>query len=415
MLWSFFERLAPRISSSLLLLILAVLVAPEVVGVYSWGALFYTAYQAVSDTAARQIVISAVSTNVGLRFLKGYRVIAAICGVSLLTLAILALYRYLPNMVSAEALLLFPIALAPICAAAGIISVGRLQAANQWRLLASGQGIAALASFAVALPVLLVSGSILGCSLALLVSELTFALWCRSQSKGLEEATGAGQRLLFKKSFAHMAMYSGLGWFQGQADRLLIGLISGPAQLGAFSMASALARSLGEALAASNANLLRAELGVQEKMKPGQIRRAATRILNRGLSVTVLLVVVSVVLTDTVIDHFLGPEWDEAIEIVPIIALCSFPSLLSWSSAALHVASSSSGRAVFAQVIAIFFALPVALLATHDLVAASWMVVAREVTRCTVSWALLGRTAPWRSFSLMILYTGVFAIIFSAV
>jgi O-antigen/teichoic acid export membrane protein len=383
--------------SALLLLLLAYFSTPGIVGVYNWGIIFYTLFQALTDSPLRQILIIVSSSRKGLRFLRKYRIYAASMGVVTLSTAFFLLYQNVDSSVRSQVWALLPLALAPIFTATGVAGLGRIQANHGWHVLAAGQSIAAIASLVVAFPVLFLTHSPIGCTVGLLTTEAVFAIWCIRRSREFSTPLISTVRERVGSMYVHMAGYSGLAWLQGQADRVLIGSFSGASNLGYFSMASALARSLGDALASSSANLLRSEIGTLHQPTTKQVRIAATRSLNKGIWLATSASVASIAATEFVVRPLLGPEWETALSIVPVIALCTVPSLLSWSSAVLHLANKSSSRALIAPAVGVVFALPIALVAASDLQAAAWIVVVRELTLCTLAYGLIGKMAPWGS------------------
>lgn len=397
-LWSFAERFAPRVISAFLLLLLAYFAAPEAVGIYNYGILLYTLFQAVTDAPFRQVIFFTVSSRKGMRFLRRYRVLVAILGFSGILLGIVGLWLFLDVNHPEQVVSLLPIAFAPAFTAWGLRGVGLLQAAGKWKTLAAGQAIAAVSSLVVALPVLYITQSPLGCSMGLLTTEMVFAFWCwrqgRSAISNQVEIPKDSRRI--SSLYAKMAGYSGLAWTQGQADRVLIGAFSGAANLGIFSMATALARSLGDALASSSANVLRSELGTLAD--PAEAHRRASRVLNRGTFLALAGVWLSVLMTETIVTWVLGQEWQTALSIVPLLSLSVIPSIFSWSSAVLHVARRSASRALIAPIIGILFAFPIAWLSGSNLYAAAGVVLLRELSLSCVAYLLIGRTAPWRSY-----------------
>ena len=119
-LWSFLERLAPRIISSLLLLMLAYFATPESVGIYNFGVLLYTLFQALTDAPFRQVIFFAVSTRRGLRFLRRYRLAVAIAGFAGILLGIFLIGFFLDLAKPEQVLSLLPIAFAPAFTAMGL-------------------------------------------------------------------------------------------------------------------------------------------------------------------------------------------------------------------------------------------------------------------------------------------------------
>lgn len=382
---------------------LAYFATPESVGIYNFGVLLYTLFQALTDAPFRQVIFFAVSTRRGLRFLRRYRLAVAIAGFAGILLGIFLIGFFLDLAKPEQVLSLLPIAFAPAFTAMGLRGLGRLQAAGRWRALAAGQALAAVSSLVVAVPILFLARSPLGCSVGLLMTEVVFALWCiRQGNRGQTVQTETPKDIQSLPGlYAKMAGYSGLAWAQGQTDRLLIGAVSGATNLGIFSMATALARSLGDALAASSANVLRSRVGTSTDATSN--RSTAEKILNRGIVLALVGLWLSVLVTQTFVSWILGPAWEVALSIVPLLSLSVIPSIFSWSSAVLHLSRRSAGRALVAPAVGILFALPIAWLSSFNLHAAAGVIVLRELSLSSVAYVLVGRAAPWRSYCLGLL------------
>lgn len=375
------------------MLLLAMWANPESVGLYNWGTILFTCIMSLTDGALRQVLLRAVLAKGGRKFLRKYQVVASIGASTFLSLGLLVLWILLPGTQKADVMLLAPIILAPVASVSNAKSLGILQATHHWQALARGQGIAAAASLLAAVPVVIFGSPILGCALGMLLTEVVFAAYCMVVANRISRPRPVSSVQFASSEYRNMAAYSGLGWLQGQSDRLAIGGVAGPAFLGTFSLATALARSLGDTLASSNANVLRAHLGGSTP------RSSASAILSRVLGRAVLMATVSslivVVLVRLFVDPLLDDSWDQALALVPVLSLCNVPAVLSWSAGVLHLHYETSKRALLAPFIGVAFAIPAAVLAVVDLRYVMWVVVAREVVLCLVSYGLLGRRAPW--------------------
>lgn len=419
--WAFFERVLPRLASAVLLLLLAAITSPQEVGLFNWATILYTAVMAVTDGAVRQIVLGAVSHPEGRLFLRRYRKVAMAASTVCLSAGFLGLYLYLPQGQKNNVVLLVPMMIGPILSIINISNLGLLQQGQQWRKLAAGQLLAAMASLLVAVPVILLSQSVLGCVLGLIIAEGTFVIWCRVNVRRMKLAADVKDRPLretsFARSFRQMAIYSGLAWIQGQTDRILIGLLAGTAALGVFSLASALARSAGDALASSNTNLLRAEIsalpgGVQSRAASRRRSKLIENNLVRGMGLAAATTISVSVVTALYIGPLLGDEWKPAIAIVPILALVAIPSSLSWSAAVLHISNNTGARAPLAPIVGVALAVPTAILATTSLPAAATLVVLREFALVLVAYGAIGRNAPWRCLAIAAVAVSLIAAAF---
>ena len=135
--------------------------------------------------------------------------------------------------------------------------------------------------------------SLLGASLQVALVEVLFC-WMvhrRARALGIEAATkGASSGAGYGREFGHASAYSIVGWLQGQADRLLIGGLSGTAALGSFSFATAIARNPGDAISASTGNVLRVKISVDQGLSAFEVRQRSDQLLMRGLALGMVLV-----------------------------------------------------------------------------------------------------------------------------
>lgn len=393
------ERLLPRAATSLLLLILAARATPATVGVYNWAAIIFTAVMSLTDGAMRQVLIRALHLKGGRRFISKYQIWSGFGSVSIMGLGLCAMLVLLPGEQASLVVLLVPVVLAPLGSIVSVRSLGRLQAANRWNALATGQALASIFALAIAIPAVIFVSPIFGSAMGMVLTEWGFALYCMWAAREMSVRRLSSDQIFRASEYLNMMGYSGLGWVQGQTDRMLIGTFAGPGALGAFSMATALSRSLGDTLAASSSNLLRTELGgsVEEH------RAGVDRILLRAVVLSVSSSLVVVLGVHFVVDPFLGQKWAGALSVIPILALCNAPAVLSWSGGILHLHYHTSRASFLAPVTGIAFSVPTALVAMVSLQFAAWLVFGRELILCTVMYALLGRHAPWRVYRYTVL------------
>jgi uncharacterized membrane protein len=408
-LLSFVERATPRALSAVVLLLLAFVASPAVVGVYSAGILVYTAYQAVSDGAMRQVIVVVLQAGPsGVGFMRKYQMRSALMGFGVMALFI-ALFASYMHVAIVAILGLWPLAFAPGLRALGIEAVGRLQLAGRWKDLARGQLLASAASVVAATPLVLLLNPVFGAAAQTALAEGLFAMWCRRVV--LEDASDAGFMPLVKPlahQFTSMSVYSGLAWTQGQADRVLVGIFGGIARLGEFTTATALGRALGDAIAASTANVLRASYRDIDLDDPGA--REAKANTERILRTSVLLGLAATLagcLGAWVLHFVLPHRWQDTLDAVPVASLVCVLAPLSWSGAVLQVRRGARWTALLSPISGIALSPLIAIGAAHDIRTGAWLLVVREVVIVAVAFVVLGRAAPWRSFVLGVAITAV--------
>jgi len=401
--WSFAERTVPRLASAVLLLALAFFVTPSVVGLYSWAILGVTLFQALTDVAIRQIAVHATVSSSGNQFLRRYRVYASVSGTVFVLGLLLVLWFTQSTDIRDNVWLLLPLAFAPIATNIGIISIARLQMANEWKFLASGQLIAAIVSLAVTLPVMALTQSVLASAIQLPLTELLFSLLSnlRARKVKAEVSTNAPDRQFFR-DYLGMSAYSALGWGQGQADRLLVGTISGTANLGYYSTATSISRSLGDAMAAATANVLRTRL----PNTLGSDVSLTKQIVQRTLLPATVLAGAGVLavwcLNEFLLRQLLSSAWQPALSAVPILAVSAISSVATWSLTTVLVVQGKSFRGLPIRVGAVLLGIPIALATLVSLEFAGYMVVARDILVMISMAALVRRWIPWMTIVLSI-------------
>ena len=394
---SLIERAIPRLSSALVVLLLAAFTTPHYVGIYNLVTLIYTAIQVTIDSGARFVVIRVLSEPGGMRIMNRYRAIMPFVAF-LILVGLMLFLRWNGTLENwSEFFQVLPVALAPGFGVLGLLYVGTLQATNQWGTLARLQLWAALLGLTVGGTTLILTHSLLGPSLQLALTEGVFALLCwwraRHNDKPIPQ-TPPGQQSIFS-DMATMSGYALMSWFQGQAERLFMSIFAGTAALGTYSAGNAVGRAPSDALAASTANVVR--VGIADKDEDREIRSESERLLSRALLLAFGCVVLSMA-ASLVLRPLLGPDWATAMSMVPFIAMVAFPSVLSWSASVLLVRTGQAWKTFVGPVTGVAFGIVIAWTASFDLHLAATVLVAREVAVVLVSFSLIGRAAPWRSF-----------------
>jgi len=397
---AFIERALPRAFSAMLILLLAALTNPTVVGTYAYVTLLYTAIQAGTELAARQVLLRVVGERRrGAHFWHRYRaIVPPVAGLLLLGLIVVL---KLVGIVAAwsDALFLVPIAFAPTMTTAGLPAVGRLQLAGKWAVIARAQMLGSLVGAAVAVPLLILTRSALGPSSQVLISEALVSLLCVRAARHLDEprASASSGDKTIGADMMSMAAYTLASWFQGQAERVLLGVLAGPAVLGTYSTASAVARAPGDALAASTANVVRAEIA--DLRDPDEVRHRAQHTLIKAMLLASGGFTASLLLS-LVLRPIMGAAWSAALGLVPILAISAFPSVLAWSASVMQLKAGKSWQTLWAPLVGTVMALLIAYAAGRSLLLAGFLVVLRDLATVTVAFALIGRAAPWRAYTL---------------
>ncbi|WP_185261399.1 lipopolysaccharide biosynthesis protein [Pseudarthrobacter sp. NBSH8] len=380
MLWSFIERIMPRAATALLMFLAAIYVSPSILGIYTWAILGFTLLQSVFDVAVRQVAVGALRTRSGLRFLVNYRTTFMVVGVLIIGVVIVSLLLTQPNHLHSSIWMLCPLAVAPIAMASGTKSVATLQSAGKWKALASAQSLSVLISLIISLPVVLMTRSIAGCVLQVSIVELIFAFMVvrmakatqipASQYLGIPPASVVSQ-------FSSASTYSALGWGQGQADRVLVGLLVGTAKLGQYNLAWSVSRSLGDAIVNASVNVIRPQ--ILDKANDVDSQGDVRRLLSRACLMITVTIVLTIAGTEFILKPVLGDEWADALRAVPVMALCTYPQIFSYTATIYLTRLGKLRAGLLPKILGLLLAIPIALAAVSGLTFAAWLAVAREL------------------------------------
>ncbi|ROR82425.1 Membrane protein involved in the export of O-antigen and teichoic acid [Plantibacter flavus] len=400
--WSVLERVLPRAASALIMLVLAARLAPSVVGIYAWMVLALTLVQTIGDTAARQTAVVHAGTASGALFIGRFRVWSAVIGGALLAVVVVALLLTQAAQDRWQVLALAPFVFVPAASAAGIDALVRLQRSARWKDIASNQAWSSTCSLLCSVPTLLVTESLLASALQALLAEAGFAILNRRRAARLERPADTGTRRpeltggVFR-DYLHTALFSLLGWGQGQTDRLSIGALAGGARLGQYSFAMSLSRSIGDAAALAAINVLRPVLAEAARDGRGSEIVAVTEAsLRRSLALTVVAAVATTIGVHLFVAPFLADDWNPALALVPVLALSVAPSVVAWSVTAVLQAESRMRWASPIKAVGVLLSLPVGVVALTDLQLAAWLVNARELIVMALLLLAARHRAPWR-------------------
>lgn len=404
LIWSLIERVFPRLASALLMVLLAQFVTPVVVGLYAWPMLVLTFYYSALDGAIRQVVVPSFGNKNSYDFLLRYRRWASLLGALAMVTTLLVLWVVFPTSLHAQVAALVPLIAVPVANSYAVIPLGFLQRSDRWRSLANLQLVVAALSLVVSLPVLFLTKSLLGASLQVLLAELLFALLAQRAARrsGMLkhlQTIGAGGTL--SREFRHASWFFILGWMQGQADRILLGVVAGTAALGSYNLAMAVARNPGDAASSSTANVLRVRLDSVVELH--EVRKRADHVLIRAVALSALLVAALDVGTQFILRPLLDASWSNPLDAVFPASLSILITTVTWSLAPVLMARDRLRWGAPIKVVGVILAVPIAFAAAHSIALAAWVYLAREVVLFALLVIACGKATPVRASLLSIL------------
>lgn len=411
LLWALVERVLPRASSALVAILLAYATSPDIVGIYTWLTLGVTLYLSVADGAARQVAVLAWRSSTGLLLIRRYARIAGPAG-----LIILAIVAVVVGMLTGRWDLIAsasPIVLVPLVNVRSVTSTALMQVMGQWRSLALIQSLSAATSLAVSVPILLLTSSLLGPALQLLLTEALFTFLVRRRVRltGLDRRAAdlpEGEQL--GGVFAHLSAQAALGWVQGQADRLLLGGFAGTSALGSYSLALAIGRNPGDAISMATANLARSTV-VSETSLEGA-RSTLDRLLIRAIVAAGALAVLLILAVQLILPAFLNTGlWGPSISAAGPILLSMVVTVYAWSVSPILVQFGYGRALTWIKLVGLAFAPAVAVGAVWSLQIAAWLVLSRELTMLLAAVAICPKAAPRRALTLTVTLTVVGSVL----
>lgn len=376
--WAFTERLLPRIASAVVMLIFAAMTNPTVVGSYAWMVIALTGVQAVFDAAVRQVAVGAIRDRAGLQFLRRYTLVFATSGPILLLLALFAVSGS-----SSTPLDVFwslaPIVLTPTFIAMATTALARMQAQGRWRAIALIQAVAVLTSLAITLPLVITTQSALGPALQAVIVEALNATLLLVVSHKVIILPEVGEGASPRREFLAAAWYSGLGWAQSQADRMLVGALGGQRVLGLYSFSWSVSRNVGDALSYASVNVLRPQLLRGDEVDDTHAQKVFQSSLRKACLLLGVVTVATFIGATWILPLILDEQWTSVFTAVPVMSLSSFALVTAWSLTPMLVRAGRLRAALVAKVIGVLLAIPVGVVAAFDLTAAAWVALAREI------------------------------------
>lgn len=406
--WAALERIIPRGLLAGSTITAAFVTDPYAIGLYTWAALALTLLSALTDTPIQHVSIISIKSLSGRRFLRRYEYLSAVLGVLFIAASIWLISAFAGHeSVQKGFVSLWPLILVPLARSFSARPTAELQYSDSWRSVMLCRFYGALIGAGIGLPLVLVSKSIFGACTTLAVSEISYTLFTLAATRARgsllripssDQSAADTQPPAFRNwpTYRHMAMFSTFGWFSGQLERVLLGAWAGTSALGAYSLGIAIGRSAGDAIAASQPGVLRAELARVGAENDEQLRKLLGANVRGGLYLTVGNAFAVVLGSVFVLPLLLGPEWNSALQMAPILALSAIPAAVAQSTAPVFIQMRKAHLSYIAPAILLVFAPVVAWMAIESLVSAAWVALLRECMLAAIQALILGRATPWR-------------------
>lgn len=417
LIWSLVERVLPRAANALLMVLLAYFLTPFQVGLYVWPMLILTFYYSALDGAIRQVVVPSWSSRNAFGLLIAYQRWASVAGVTVMisTIGVMLLHFTEDR---AQIVGLLPLVAVPVFNSISVIPLGFIQRMNDWRALARMQVMAAAVSLIVSVPAVVLTRSLTGASLQVLLTECIFAFAVRkaARARGMEEIrAGLSEGPTYGREFFHASVFFVGGWAQAQIDKVLIGAFAGTGLLGSYNFALAVARNPGDAISASTSNVLRVKLSEAEVGSPREVGKAADGVLLKAVGLGVVMVVLLMVGVEFILKPILGATWKAPLDASLPATISILPTILSWGLPVVMLTIKRLAWGGPLRVIGILLALPIAYAATVSLSAAAWALLGREVVMAVLFMLACGKAVPVRvsaiTLLLVVVLSGIVAYV----
>ena len=381
------ERALPRVASAAILLAFASFTSPDAVGIYSWVALSYTLYLAIVENVLRNQAIMGIGNAEDMEYVRHLSQRASWIGSVFLVMTLIVLWIAYRGSMAQEILFLTPFVAVPYISRTGITAVATMQYAQRWRELARFQLWAAMGGLAGSFTTVISTHSALGMSVHVVMTEAIFATLALRNARVIDVPTDLPTREPRSETLS-LSVLGGLGWSQGQLERVVIGGLAGIGTLGLYSTASTMGRSPGEALATATANYLRASVsGLPEKEEHAAVVRRVGLLAVAAASAAAFA---AVLLVDFLFDPLLGPSWTATLHAVPLLAVATIPYAASLGLQTMSVYYQKPRASIVPALFALGCAFPIGWLALTSLTAAAAMVIVKELMVLTLC-ALMAR------------------------
>lgn len=321
------ERVINRGGGAVVGLVMVFFVTPREMGFYAAAFLVYTFALALGDSAVRQAAAPLWHSPGGAVTIRRTSALsAALTGGAMVAFGVVAFAvgsADWQHSVEAAAL-----GSAGVFSAAGLPRVTYAEATGRWQFLARQQFVASLVSIVVGAALVPFVG-IGGGFVQTIVCEGVFFL--RLPRPGGDLGSAVRGEAFGTRQIAHTSMNNVLGWVQGQMERVVIGVTSGPVLLGYYAIAYQFSRSLSDPAATGLMSWLRNALSPaetdQSAVFDGALRRAAAfGLALQVVTFTVFLVPLSLLLPET---------WTTSLRMAVVLSASLPMVLVQWSMSAM--------------------------------------------------------------------------------
>lgn len=387
------DRLVSRGASAIVALVVATVVRPQDAGVYALGVLALTFIQAVGDSTIRQIGVATWRYSTGSRFMDRSTAVVAIGGGAVMA-AFIAILAAVGVCSAWQALQLSPLVAVSVVSGLALRRVTLAQYHGQWTRIARSQLIGSAASLIVTLPLVGVLGIAAG-SAQSLVAELVFLLLL--PKAGDRPVPDRDHGAVTRDFFLPTAASNVLGFLQGQAERVVMAALAGTRVLGLFTLAVSVSRIVVEALLLGLLNVLRSRLARADS----EVEKSAivSQFIIRGAWLAIGIQVLVVGIARWVLPLILQPDWQPALDIVPILTTSAVPIAGMWCISAYLIDGGRARHLLLWQFIGIALGVVTGLAATVALPLAALASLVRDLTglggRLATAWTVVTPRARW--------------------
>lgn len=334
--WSALDVMTQRGAAAVAVLVLAALTDPEIVGVVSIATLLLTLYQALFEAPVRQSGYRAISGGrVGIAAVRRLALFGGIAGSLVLALAISSVLLMLSSPANQFVLVFY--ALVPAIVSWYLPGLLIEQHSGRWPSVAVRRIVSVCVGVCLGGSVLLFGEPILAIVVLTCSAELVFAVLTYVTAKRTDELDLGHDEYrssVYRRDLFSTCALSVFGWLRGQLDRVSIVSIAGPAVLGSFTLAYAVARAPADAAMAGMSNLFRSELASGAQSSDDFQRlfaRHYIRLVAVGTACFLFATASAFALSLVLDDH----EWGSSLSVVPLLASSVYTSAFVWSINAL--------------------------------------------------------------------------------
>lgn len=403
LIWSGVDGLVRRGASSVLALLLAVVADPGKVGFYSACFIVLTLYQGWFEGPVRQASQRLFRDPEGRSYLHSLVRRGGVIGAIVIIVGVLGIGIYFGSPASDLTPMIF-ISLVPLLSSASMMRIIVVQRQGQWGRLANYRLIASLSALLLAVPTLLLTGSLWAVPIQAVVAEAIPLLLLRRvlvTRTEIEVPSTAS-----KESRSHVWQSVGpqiFGWIRVQTDRVILIVLGAASTLGVYSMALSVARVPLEAAMQGFVNHLRTELATNP-YEAEHGRRVLYSFHKRSYLVSISYMAIVVLLGIPLLKLFLSKEWHAIYPAISVLAVSAIPLVHSTGLMNTLIHFGRHKKIYPTQTIGIILAVVGGVVLSWDLYVGAWIFVLREAV-VAVALTFVGRDfVTRRGLALLIAY-----------